>query len=189
MQARTMDRMGFAMPGTERGAQDMNARTRLFGLVAALAAALSPSLARAADPPADPSNGPGKPYLVAVGVGEFKDKAIHARPTADADAKALHKLLTDSKVLGVSADRAKLLTSADASKEAIVKAIEAAVDATGKDDLLIIALFGRGSSVAEMPCFFTPESSFKDRAKTALTTAMLEPAFKKLKGKVLFLMD
>ena len=63
-----------------------------------------PAAIRAADP-VESSNGPGKTYLVAVGVGEFKDKAIHARPTADTDAKALHKLLTDSKVLGVSPDR------------------------------------------------------------------------------------
>ena len=70
----------------------------------------------------------------------------------------------------------------------IVKAIEAAVAETGKDDLIILAFFGRGSSVAEKPCFFTPESSFKDRAKTALTTTDLEPAFKKIKGQKLLLM-
>jgi len=167
-----------------------NARKWLLGLLAAALFAASGSPARAADPVEPPSNGPGKPYLVAVGVGQFQDKAIHARPTADADAKALHALLTDPKVLGVAADRAKLLTSADASKDAVVKAIDAAIDATGKDDLLIISLFGRGASVAEKPCFFTPETSFKDRAKTALTTTDLEPAFKKLKGqKLLFLMD
>jgi carboxyl-terminal processing protease len=178
------------MLGTERGAFPMNARKWLVGVVAALVAAVCPpTAARGADPVAA-SGGPGKPYLVVVGVGEFKDKAIHARPTADADAKALFKLLTDQKVLGISPDRAKLLTSADASKEAVVKAVEAAVEVTGKDDLVILAFFGRGSSVAEKPCFFTAESVFKDRAKTALTTTDLEPAFKKLKHqKLLFLMD
>ncbi|MCX7855950.1 MAG: ferrous iron transport protein B, partial [Anaerolineae bacterium] len=35
-----------------------------------------------------------QPYLVVVGVGAFKDTAIHPRPTADADAKALFNLLT-----------------------------------------------------------------------------------------------
>ena len=62
---------------------------------------------------------------------------------------------------------------------------------TGKDDLLILAFFGRGSSVAEKPCFFTKESTFKDRAKNALTSTDLEPIFKKhLKGhKLLWLMD
>jgi C-terminal peptidase prc len=168
----------------------MCARKWLVGVLAAFLTAVGPlSSARGADPVAA-SNGPGKPYLVAVGVGEFKDKAIHARPTADADAKALHKLLTDSKLLGVSQDRAKLLTSANASRDAIVKAVESAVDSTSKDDLIILAFFGRGSSVAEKPCFFTGESVFKDRAKTALTVTDLEPAFKKMKGqKLLVLMD
>ncbi|MBA4062284.1 MAG: hypothetical protein C0501_00995 [Isosphaera sp.] len=174
------------MTGTEKG--HMSTRAWVFGLVAA-AAAWGPSAARAAEP-ADPSNGPGKPFLVAVGVGQFKDPAIHPRPTADADAKALAKLLADPKVLGVTPERTRLLTSADASKEAIVKAVEAAADATGKDDLVVLALFGRGSAVAEKPCFFTPESVFKDRAKTTLTVADLEPAFKKLKQqKLLVLMD
>ncbi len=176
-----------AMPGTEQGTFDMNLRTWLLGLFAAAVAAGSAAPALAADP-ADPANGPGKPYLVAVGVGEFKDKAIHARPTADADAKALTKLLTDKAVLGIAPDRAKLLTSADGTREAIVKAIEAGVEATGKNDLLIIAFFGRGSSIADKPCFFTAESVFKDRAKTALTPNELEPAFKKLNGQKLLLM-
>ena len=179
----------FAMPGKERGWFLMQARNWMFGLLASLFTLTAPLAANAADPVAL-SNGPGKTYLVAVGIGEFKDKAIHPRPTADTDAKALYKLLTDSKVLGVSPDRAKLLTSADATKESVVKAIESAITETGKDDLIILAFFGRGSAVAEKPCFFTPESTFKDRAKTALTTTDLEPAFKKLKGqKLLWLMD
>jgi len=167
----------------------MYARKWLVGLVASLAALVFPLSAQAADPVAA-SNGPGKSYLVAVGVGEFKDKAIHPRPTADTDAKALHKLLTDSKVLGIAPDRAKLITSADATKDSVVKAIETAIGETGKDDLIILAFFGRGSSVAEKPCFFTTESSLKDRAKTALTTTDLEPVFKKIKGqKLLWMMD
>ncbi|MBA4191745.1 MAG: hypothetical protein C0467_27510 [Planctomycetaceae bacterium] len=167
----------------------MNPRTWLLGLFATAVAVGFGSPAGAADP-ADPSNGPGKPYLVAIGVGEFKDKAIHARPTADADAKALYKLLTDKAVLGIAPDRAKLLTSSDASRESIVKAIETAVESTEKNDLLIIAFFGRGSSVGDKPCFLTPESVFKERAKTSLTPNELEPAFKKIKGqKLLLLMD
>lgn len=177
------------MLGTEKGTFDMNLRTWLLGLFATAMTVGFGSPALGADP-TDPSNGPGKPYLVAIGVGDFKDKAIHARPTADADAKALYKLLTDKAVLGVTPDRAKLLTSDNASRDSIIKAIEAAVEATEKNDLLIIAFFGRGSSVADKPCFFTPESVFKDRAKTSLTPNELEPAFKKIKGqKLLLLMD
>lgn len=165
----------------------MITRPWLFGWLAAVAL-VAP--ARAADPALAQAQGPGNPYLVAVGVGRFQDPAIHPRPTADADARALHKLLTDPAFLGVAPERAKLLTSETASKEAIVRAIEAAIEATTDSDLLIVAFFGRGASVAERPCFFTPESGFKDRAKTALTVPDLEPAFKKLKGqKLLLLLD
>ena len=188
----------WTLLGPDKGVSEMTpskwwlAKWWLGILAAVVALSLSPSLspAAAADPTLSLGNGPGNPYLVSVGVGRFKDAAIHARPTADTDAKALHKLLCDPAVLGVAPDRAKLLTSENASKEAIVSAIATAVDATTDADLLIIALFGRGASVAEKPCFFTPESGFKDRAKTALTVADLEPAFKKLKGqKLLLLLD
>ena len=177
-------------PGTEKGAHHMNARKWLLAiLVVGLTAVFPQSSVLGADP-VDTSGGPGNAYLVAVGVGEFKDAAIPARPTADADAKALYTLLADPKVLGIPGTRARLFTSADATRDSVLKAIEAGVDATGKDDLLIIALFGRGSSVGDKPCFFTGESTFKERAKTALTTIDLEPIFKKLKSqKLLFLMD
>jgi carboxyl-terminal processing protease len=182
--------MELTPPGTEKGALHMNARKWLLGIIiVGLAAACPLPTLRGADPVAT-SNGPGKPYLVAVGVGEFKDKAIHPRPTADVDAKALVQLLSDPKYLGVAADRAKLFTSANATREGVVKAIEAGVEATGKDDLLIIAFFGRGSSVADKPCLFTPETVFKERGKTAITIPDLEPVLKKIKSqKLLFLMD
>jgi C-terminal peptidase prc len=177
-----------AMLGTEKGVLDMNPRAWLFNLFAAVLPLTLPAAAPAADTP--DTHGPGQPYLISIGVGEFKDKAIFARPTADADAKALAVLLADKAVLGIAPERSKLLTSSDASREGIIKAVEAGVEATEKGDLLIIAFFGRGSSVADKPCFFTPESVFKERAKTALTPADLEPAFKKLKGqKLLVLMD
>src|SRR5689334_17612548 len=185
-----MNRDRFAMLRTERGAFLMYARNWLAGFLVSLLGLTVPVVARAADP-VPSSNGPGKAYLVAVGVGEFGDKAIQPRPTADTDARALHKLLTDAKVLGIAPDRAKVFTSADATKEAVIKALETAMKETGKDDLLILAFFGRGSAVAEKPCFFTKESTFKDRAKNALTSTDLEPIFKKhLKGhKLLWMMD
>ena len=167
----------------------MNMRTWILGAVAIVATAAGSVRATAAEPGTE--NGkPHGPYAVIVGVGEFKDTAIKPRPTADADAKALYTLLTDPKYLGIAADRAKLLTSADATREAVVKAIDAAVAGTGPDDLLIVAFFGRGTSAGDHPCFLTADSTVKERAKTALQVSDLEPAFKKVKRQnVLFLMD
>jgi C-terminal peptidase prc len=163
------------------------------GLLAAVAFLTAGAAAGRADEPAAKSGGP---YLVVVGAGEFSDKAIDPRPTADADAKALYDLLTDEKYLGVKADRAKLLLSkpdparkAEAAKNtAIAKAVADAVAATGKDDLIILAFFGRGASVGEKTCFFTPETTLKERAKTAFLGSDLEPEFKKLKGQRLLVM-
>lgn len=168
----------------------MKARVWILGVVAALTVAVGmQSPAMAAEPNGEPAKSQG-PYVVIVGVGEFKDKAISPRPTADADAKALHAMLTDPKYLGVPANRAKLLLSADATREAIVKAIDTAAASTGPDDLLLIAFFGRGTSAADKPCFFTADSTVKERAKTALMVSDLEPAFKKIhKQDVVMLLD
>ena len=104
--------------------------------------------------------------------------------------KRLHALLTDPKYLGIPADRAKLLLSADATREAVVKAVDTAVASTGPDDLLVVAFFGRGTSAADKACFFTADSTVKDRAKTALQSTDLEPVFKKVKGQnTVLLMD
>jgi C-terminal peptidase prc len=167
-------------------------KTRVWVLGASVALLMGAGLSsRAAAAEGNGANGKSHgPYIVIVGVGEFKDPAIQARPTADADAKALHALLTDPKYLGVPADRAKLLLSADATHDAVVKALDAAVTATGPNDLLLVAFFGRGTSVADKPCFFTSDSTVKDRAKTALVSTDLEPVFKKVKGQnAVLLMD
>jgi len=175
--------------------RNMNARVGLLGLVAAVAAAVAGAPARA-DAPAVKAGGP---FVVLVGAGEFQDKAIDPRPTADADAKALYDLFTDPKFLGVPPERAKLLLSAAdakrggvvATRDAIVKAVEAATTQTGKDDLIVLAFFGRGASAGDKTAFLTPDTVFKDRGKTGLVFGTdLEATFKKAKGqKILLLMD
>ena len=166
-----------------------------YGILALLAAALAGGPVRAAEPEGKSSG----PFVVIVGAGEYQDKAITARPTADADAKALYDLVTDPRYLGVPADRAKLfLSAADAkrngqvaTRDAIVKAIETATEKTSKDDLLLVAFFGRGASAGDKTVYLTPAAVLKDRAKTGLVFGTdLGPAFKKVKGqKVLMMLD
>jgi len=148
---------------------------------------------------AEPETKPGVPFVVIVGAGEFQDKAITARPTADADAKALYDVVTDPRYLGVPAGRTKLFLSAPdakrgaeaATRDGVVKAVEAAIEQTGKDDLLLVAFFGRGASTGDKTVYFTPNTVLKDRAKTALVVGSdLAPSFKKVKGQnVLIMMD
>jgi carboxyl-terminal processing protease len=138
--------------------------------------------------------------VVIVGAGQFRDEAIDPRPTADADAKALYDVLTDRARLDVPAARVRLLLSAPdekrrapvATREAITKAVEDATAATGKDDLLILAFFGRGATIKnDKTVFLTPDTTFAQRDKTALAFGTdLAPAFKNVSGqKVLLLMD
>ncbi len=152
-------------------------------VVAALAAT-----ARAEDAPA--SKGP---FVVLVGVGQFDDKAITARPTAEADAQDLYDVLGDTKYLGVPPDRMILLTSpADekrkgqkATRENVLKAIHEAVAKTGKDDTIIIGWFGRGASAGDRTSLFTADTDFKERAKTSVLGADLEAELKNAKDRKL----
>ncbi|MCU0704361.1 MAG: S41 family peptidase [Fimbriiglobus sp.] len=176
-------------------------RTRLSAL--AVVVALCGLTARADDPkPAPKADDPPKPskgaYLLVIGVSDTADPTIQPRPTADADAKALYDLFADKKYLDANPERLKLLTSkADekrkgqqATRENILKAVHEAIDATGKDDLLIIAWFGRGASVGDRTCLFAADSTFKDRAKNGVLGSDLETDLKQARQqKVLVMMD
>jgi carboxyl-terminal processing protease len=170
----------------------MKARVWLLCVVAA-AWTLSGGSGGRADEPAAKAAGP---YVVIVGAGDYLDKAIKPRPTADADAKALYDLLSDPKYLNVKPDRIKLLLSKTdaprkaevATHDAIIRAIDTAAASTGKDDLLILAFFGRGATAGDKTVFLPPDTTFKDRAKTSLVFKNdLEAAFKHVKGQKVFL--
>ena len=166
-------------------------RRALIATVAVVAALVVPALsatARAEDAPA--SKGP---FVVLVGVGQFDDKAIAARPTAEADAQDLYDVLGDTKYLGVPPDRMILLTSpADekrkgqkATRENVLKAIHEAVAKTGKDDTIIVGWFGRGASAGDRTSLFTADTDFKERAKTSVLGADLEAELKNAKDRKL----
>ncbi len=160
----------------------------LFGL--AISVASAPPLF--ADDAAVPAKGP---YVVIVGVGEFTDAAITARPTAEADARAMYDLFVDP-AFHDGADRVQLLTakpdekrkSQPATRENIVKALHEAVAKTAKDDTIIVVMFGRGASSGDQTCFFTSETQFKERAKTGLLGSDLDAEFKAAKDRKICLM-
>ena len=136
------------------------------------------------------------PFVVLVGVGQFADPAIEPRPTADADARAFHQLLADTKFLDAGPERVVLLTSRPnesagerkATRDNIVKAFHEAVEKTGKDDLILFAFFGRGASVGDKTCFFTAETVFKERAKTGLLGSDLDQDLKAAQSRRLCLL-
>jgi carboxyl-terminal processing protease len=169
-------------------------RAWFAALLAAVATAWCGNVVWADDAPAAPKG----PYVVLVGVGQFQDPAIEPRPTAEADARALHGLFSDRRHLDTTPDRVVLLTATPdekagerkATRDNIVQALHEAVAKTGKDDTIILGLFGRGATVGEDTAFFTADSTFKDRAKNALLGSDLAPDMKLARDrKVLLLMD
>src|SRR5438105_1759070 len=130
-------------------------------------------------------------YAVVVGVGNFADKEIKPRPTADEDAKTIAGLFTDKTVGGIPSDHVAVLLSQkdekfgaqEGSKENILKAIGDASKKVGKDDKLIIYMVMQGASAGEKPCLFATDSTFKDRVKTGILAGDLEAQFKDLKSE------
>jgi carboxyl-terminal processing protease len=170
---------------------------RLFssGLLALAATVLVPFAARAADDAVKPPQGA---YVVVVGVSDTADPTIKPRPTADADAKAVYDLFADKQYFDVAPDRLVLLTSkADekrngkvATRENITKAVHEAATKTGKDDVLVLAFFGRGASSGDNTCLFAADTTFKERSKTGVLGSDLETELKAAKQqRLLFLMD
>ncbi len=161
--------------------------------VAALALFPAAAKAKADDAPAGPPQGA---FVVVVGVGEFTDPAIQPRPTAEADARALYDLYADPAYSPAAAGRVILLTATPddkrkarkATRENVVAALHEAVAKTGKDDTVIVAMFGRGASSGDQTCYFTAETNFKERAKTGMLGSDLEAEFKPAKDRKLCLM-
>jgi C-terminal peptidase prc len=153
---------------------------------------------RADDPPPTPAKTKQGPYVVLVGVGEYGDKAISSRPTADADAKALYDLFADPKYAIAAKDRVVLLTSEPdaargsqkATRENVLAALRTAVTKTGPDDTIILGMFGRMASAGDATAIFTTDSTFKDRNKNSVLGTDLAAILKPAKDhKLCFLFD
>ena len=147
------------------------------------------------DAPAAPPQGP---YVVLVGVGQYDDPAIQARPTAEADARDMYDLFSDPKYFPQGKGRVVLLTatpdekrnSVPATRENIVKALHDAVAKTGKDDTLIVGWFGRGASAGDKTALFAKDTTVKERSKTGVLGSDIETEFKAAKDrKLALLMD
>src|SRR5215469_9019239 len=99
-------------------------------LGAVLAVGLLALPLRAEQPKAEKDKA-SQPYVVLVGISNYADKQIKPRPHAEDDAKALYKLFTDKKYLGVDAEHCRLLLgdsdktpgSQPATRENILKSL------------------------------------------------------------------
>jgi C-terminal peptidase prc len=132
----------------------------------------------------------GTTHAIIVGVGQFADAQIQPRKFAEADAQALYDVIVDKDRLGAPAENVRLFLPREddkrnakpATKDNILAAVKDVVAKAAKDDLVIVAMFGRGAVLADSSCFFTADATFKDRAKSALAAADLEHEFHAFKG-------
>jgi C-terminal peptidase prc len=133
-------------------------------------------------------------YAVLIGIGDYPDRQIKARPHAEADARALYDLVTNKDYIGAAPEHVRLLLgSADerrgaraANRENILQALRWLAGKAGPDDLVIVAFIGQGGTIggeAERLCYFAHDSTVKDRADNALMPADIEAALKGLKSR------
>ncbi|MCI0638356.1 MAG: S41 family peptidase [Gemmataceae bacterium] len=125
---------------------------------------------------------PTQAYVVLVGIDKYEDPQIKPRLHAEADAKALYDLFTSKEHLGIDAKGIKLLLGAadekrgsqPATKENILKALTWAQKSARRDDLVVFSFFGNGAPLGERACYFATDSTFKERAKTAVASGDIE---------------
>ncbi|MBY0231667.1 MAG: S41 family peptidase [Gemmataceae bacterium] len=164
------------------------------GLV--LAAALAP---RAGGNAAAPEPGAQK-WLLLVGVSQYAEKSgILPRKHPEADARALFKVLVSADHGMVPADNARLLVGKpaegekEATKAAFLESLKWLAKSAKAGDTVTVGFFGQGGPLGpsgDGHCYFVSGSTFKGRAKDAVTGEEVEEALKGLKAKnVLALID
>lgn len=140
---------------------------------------------------ADELDSKSQTYVIIVGASKFKDPAIQPRTSAAADAQALYDLLCNPKYLGVPEANMKYLVTGEdqkrqaipATRENILEAFKWVTETAGRDDKVIVALFGQGAAYGDRSCYFAQDSTFKDRDKTAVLSAEMEAKLEKLKSQ------
>ncbi len=165
-------------------------RAWIAGLVVALVAPHVPAQEASKEKPA------AGPFVVLVGVGTFTDPAIKPRPTAVADARAVAELFAEPGRLPGSAGRMRVLTSTPdanrgevlATHDNVIAALKEARAATGKDDLVVFGYFGSGASSQDRTAFFTTDTVFADRAKTAVLPADIDADLRAMQDRKLCLL-
>lgn len=173
-------------------------RTAIGGLLAAL---LLVNTGYAAQPMEMKSSGPGRTFIVLVGVSKYQDPAIKARLHAEDDAKAFYDLFTDKQYLGVPKENIKLFLgtpdaergSEPATHDNVLKALNWLAEKPEPQDLVIYGFFGQGGPLGDSgdrTCYFVADSTFKDRGKNAVSAAEIQDALKPAKaGKFCVFMD
>jgi len=164
-------------------------KSLLVGMILAMGAALPARAADAVD--AAGVGAPPRSYVVLVGISDYADPQIKARPHAEADAKALYDLFNDKQYQLEGKTTVRLLLgkpdakrhSETATRANILKALHWAAKEAHRDDLVIFAFIGQGGPFADRTCYFASDSTLKGRNKDAVAAGDIEHELDSLKSQ------
>jgi C-terminal peptidase prc len=162
-------------------------KAKFAGLLALLVWAALAVQVRASE-----ENSSSHTYVILVGISNYADKQIKARPHAEEDAQALYDLFTDKDFLGVEKNHVRLLLgspdekrgSQPATKDNILKALQWVGKEAKGDDLVLFAFIGQGGTLndkGDRLGYFASDSTVQERNKTAVDAAEITEELDKLK--------
>src|SRR5260370_29298786 len=127
-----------------------------------------------------------KPYVVVVGVGQYKDDQIKQRPHAEEDARAFFDLLADKQYTAVDKANAHLLVGADATHEKILSTLKQVVAKAKSPALVLFSFIGNGAPLGDAGdrrCYLASDSTFAGREKDAVAASEIGDILKNLKAQ------
>lgn len=130
-------------------------------------------------------------YGLIIGVGEYSDPAWNV-PIAERDARAIHAALTDPQAGGYPPGQVDLLTDAEASSNAALRALERLAARADHGDTVVIAITSHGAlSERNLYTLATSDAAFVDGERikhgTGLTITQLANALQAIRAERLLL--
>ena len=110
---------------------------------------------------------PGR-HAVLIGINDYKDKSIPDLKCAEADARAVHKVLTDPKIGMFPPENVELILGKQATPVNIKKAL-GALRTVGKDGLVVVFFSGHGAKELGEAFWVTQQAELGDLTATALS--------------------
>lgn len=110
---------------------------------------------------------PPSRYAVLIGINDYRDGSIPDLKCAEADARALYKVLTDPKIGMFPPKNVTLILGKDATPVNIKRALNH-LRTVGKDDLVVVFYSGHGAKEFGEAFWVTQQAELKDLAATAL---------------------
>ncbi len=120
-----------------------------------------------------------KAFVIVVGISTYDDAKIQPRRHAEADARALHELLSHKEYFGADATNVRLLLNKQATRANILNALGNVAKQAQRDDRVLFAFFGRGGGAGKRVGLFGVDANVKKPADSAITadevTEVLKP--------------